>query len=303
MIEILTRALSFMGIIALVYGFKKMHILRSEDFRVLSTLIAKLTLPCAIIVNFSQRPLDTSLFFLIVLGFAGTILMIGWGYLMGRNKSPKEQAFLMINHSGYNIGTFAIPYLQSFVGPAGVVYASMFDIGNSVLCTGGTYTLAAGVLDKKEKTSFLGMLKKSVMSSVPLCTYLVMITIGLLHITLPKGILTFTGIIADSNGFMAMAMLGLGLELNFNREHLAVIGKIIAARYGFAVIFAALAYFLLPFPYEVRKTLVIVFFAPLASFDAIFTEKCHLDVGLASELSSISILVSLVIMTGLLMLL
>ncbi|MGI6069565.1 MAG: AEC family transporter [Blautia sp.] len=303
MIEILTRALSFMGIIALVYIFKKVHILRSEDFRVLSTLIAKLTLPCAIIVNFSKRPLDTSLFFLIVLGFAGTILMIGWGYLMGRKKSSQEQAFLMINHSGYNIGTFAIPYLQSFVGPAGVVYASMFDIGNSVLCTGGTYTLASGVLDKKEKTSFFGMLKKAVMSSVPLCTYLVMIALGLLHLKLPQGILTFTGIIADSNGFLAMAMLGLGLELNFNREHMAIIGKIMAARYGFALLFAGLAFFLLPFPYEVRKTLVILFFAPLASFDTIFTEKCNLDVGLASEINSISIIISLFLMTGLLMVL
>lgn len=303
MADILMRAFSFMGIIALVYIFKRVHILKKEDFRVLSALVAKVTLPCAIIVNFSKRPLDTSLLFLMILGFMGTLFMIGWGYIAGRKKTVEEQAFLMINHSGYNIGTFAIPFLQNFVGPAGVIYASMFDIGNSILCTGGTYTIVSGVMNQGEKSSLWGAVKRTLTSSVPLCTYIVMITLGLLHIALPKGILTFAEIVADANGFLAMAMLGLGLELTFNREHLAVIAQIVLARYGFAFIFALAAFFLLPYSYDVRKTLVIIFFAPLAAFDAIFTEKCGLDVGLASEVSSISIIISLIIMTALLLVL
>lgn len=303
MTEILIRALSFLGIIALIYLLKRWNVLRKEDFKVISTLVAKLTLPCAIIVNFSQRSLDVSLFFLSVVGFVVTIAMIGWGYFVGRKKSKEEQGFLMINHSGYNIGSFAIPYLQSFVGPAGVVYASMFDIGNSIFCTGGTYTIVSGVVKGEGKINPLSILLNTMKSSVAFCAYIIMVILGLLHISLPQGILTFTGIIANANSFMSMAMLGIGLELTFNKEHMTMIGKILAARYGFAAVFAALAFFLLPFSYDVRKTLVILFFAPLAAFDTLFTEKCGLDVGLASELNSITIMISLCIMTVLLLVL
>ena len=49
---------------------EKIHILKKEDFRVVSALVVKITLPCAIINNFSQMDFDTSLFFWFPLDFA-----------------------------------------------------------------------------------------------------------------------------------------------------------------------------------------------------------------------------------------
>ena len=63
------------------------------------------------------------------------------------------------------------------------------------------------------------------------------------------------------------------------------------------------AWFLLPFDRALKKTLVILLFSPLASFDPIFTEKCGGDVGLSSEINSISIIISIVCMTLLLIIL
>lgn len=125
-----------------------------------SALVVKITLPCAIINNFSQMDFDTSLFFLVPIGFCGTLFLIGTGYFMARKKSPDEKAFQMIDHSGFNIGTFAIPYLHSFVGPSGVIAASMFDIGNSLLCTGGTYALASSVQSPDNRTTLGSLLKR-----------------------------------------------------------------------------------------------------------------------------------------------
>ena len=279
MADILTRAAALICMIALAFTLKKIHILKKEDFRVVSALVVKITLPCAIINNFSQMDFDTSLFFLVPIGFCGTLFLIGTGYFMARKKSPDEKAFQMINHSGFNIGTFAIPYLHSFVGPSGVIAASMFDIGNSLLCTGGTF------------------------SSVPTLTYLLMTLLSLLHLRLPGGILTFAGIGAEANAFMAMTMLGIGMELTLNRRHFSSITRILSVRYLVALIFSLAAWFLLPFDRALKKTLVILLFSPLASFDPIFTEKCGGDVGLSSEINSISIIISIVCMTLLLIIL
>ena len=52
-----------------------------------------------------------------------------------------------------------------------------------------------------------------------------------------------------------------------------------------------------------RQNMQMVFQDPLASFDPIFTEKCGGDVGLSSEINSISIIISIVCMTLLLIIL
>lgn len=302
MTEILTRAASLICMVALAFTLKKIHILKKEDFRVVSALVVKITLPCAIIINFSRMDFDVSLFFLVPIGFCGTLFLIGIGYFMARKKSPNEKAFQMINHSGFNIGTFAIPYLHSFVGPSGVIAASMFDIGNALLCTGGTYALASSVQDPHNRPTIGSLLKKT-FSSIPTLTYLLMTLLSLLHLRLPKGILTFTEIGADANAFLAMAMLGIGMELTLNRRHFSAITRILSVRYLAAMAFSLAAWFLLPFDRTLRKTLVILLFSPLASFDPIFTEKCGGDVGLSSEINSISIIISIICMTLLLIIL
>lgn len=299
MSAILIRATAFVCLIFLAYGFKKINLLKKEDFRVLSTLVTKVTLPCAIITNFSQFDYDISLLFLALIGFLATLFMVGFGYLAAAKKGRNEQAFQMINHSGYNVGTFALPYLQTFVGSSGVIYSCMFDIGNAILCTGGTYALASAVQNPQKKTT-LGSLLKNTLSSVPLLTYLLMSLLGILHLKMPQPILVFTEIGAAANGFLAMMMLGVGMELHFQREQAGSICKILCARYGFAGIFSTAVWFFLPFSHDIRKVLVLLLFAPLASFDPIFTERCKGDVGLSSALNSISILVSMVCMTGLL---
>ena len=53
MADILTRAAALICMIALAFTLKKIHILKKEDFRVVSALVVKITLPCAIINNFT----------------------------------------------------------------------------------------------------------------------------------------------------------------------------------------------------------------------------------------------------------
>ena len=77
------------------------------------------------------------------------------------------------------------------------------------------------------------------------------------------------------------------------------IAKILAWRYLFAVVLSCAIYFLLPFDQVIRQTLVLVCFGPISAIAPAYTGMCGGDEGLASCANSLSIICSMIVMTGL----
>lgn len=129
-----------------------------------------------------------------------------------------------------------------------------------------------------------------------------MTVLSFLHISLPAVALSFTETVGGANAFVALFMTGIGFELKLDRENLAEIGKTLALRYGIAVIMSLAAFFLLPFSLEVRQALAVIAFGPVSSVAPAFSGRLGLDVGLASVINSLSIVVSVICMTAALIL-
>lgn len=121
MLDLLTRAGAFIAIILLGMLLRRIGLFREEDFRVLSNIVIKITLPAAIVTSFSQDQIQGDMLILALLGFGGGVLYMLCGFLMSLRKSKEQRAFSVLNLPGYNIGTFALPFTQSFLGPMGVV--------------------------------------------------------------------------------------------------------------------------------------------------------------------------------------
>ena len=199
----------------------------------------------------------------------------------------------MLNLAGYNIGTFVIPFAQSFLGPMGVIATSLFDTGNAVICLGGAYSLASMV---KDGSGFsVKRILKALSKSVPFVCYVTMLLLNLLRISVPNFVLSTAQIVANANAFMAMLMIGVGLKLDWNPSQMRTIAKLMGIRYGIAAVLALIFYFLLPFELEVRQALVILAVSPIGSAVPGFTGEMKGDVGLSSALNSISIVTSIVI--------
>ena len=77
---VLAKAFAFMGIIVLGYTLKKIHVFKPEDFYVLSKIVIRITLPCAIISNFSKISMDMSMLILCVIGIVCNLIYVGIGY-------------------------------------------------------------------------------------------------------------------------------------------------------------------------------------------------------------------------------
>ena len=291
MAEILMKAGSFIAIIILGYVLRRRGFFKEEDFYVLSRIVLKITLPAAIVTNFTGIDMKPSMLLMSLLGLGGGIILTGMAFLISAGKNGEEKAFNIINLTGYNIGNFTMPFAQSFLGPLGVVATSLFDSGNALVCLGGTYSVAV-----------IMPIIKTLLSSVPFDAYLLMTVLSLLHLSLPAPMVSFTGIIANGNAFMAMLMLGVGFKMTLDKSRMGKIIQILFIRYSVSIALAAAFYFLLPFELEYRQALAILALSPIASAAPAFTGDLDGDIGLASAVNSISIVISIVLITGTLLL-
>ena len=187
---VLARAMAFILIIVTGYVLKKKGFFHPDDFYLFSKVVIRITLPCAIISNFSRISMDNSLLFMCVLGLAANLLMVIVGFVVNLRGTGLDKAFDMINLSGYNIGNFTLPFVQSFLGPMGFAATSLFDAGNAVMCTGVTFTMSSLVAGTGDRPSVKNV-AKSLFSSLPFDAYLIMTMLAVLRIGLPEVVVSY----------------------------------------------------------------------------------------------------------------
>ena len=298
MLDVLLKAGCFIAIIILGITFKKIGIFKDSDFSVLSNVTLKITLPAAIINNFANKELDPSMFTLTLLAIFCGAVYIALGFLLNLRNGQEQRAFEILNYPGYNIGCFSLPFVQSFLGPIGVISCCLFDIGNGFICLGGAYSVASMVKDGGKFS--IKRILRTLSKSIPFLCFIIMPILCLLHIPIPKAVTSFTEIIGNANAFTAMLMLGVGFKLSADKSQISRIIRVLTVRFSVAAILAILFYFLLPFSAEIRKTLVLLVFSPIGSAVPAFTGEMKSDVGLSSAINSISIICSIIFMVLLL---
>ena len=298
MSDILIKAGCYIAVIILGFTLRRIGFFDEHAFPVLSKLVIRVTLPAALISNAVGRVIDPAMLTLALLGLGGGVLYMSLGWLLNRRRSKEQQAFEMLNMPGYNIGTFALPFTQSFLGSVGVLTTSLFDVGNAFICLGGAYGIASAVKDGKGFD--MKRVLKALSVSVPFLAHIITVIMNLLYIPIPDVVADFAGIIASANVFLAMLMIGVGFKTDMDFTQIGCIIRVLLTRYGIATVLALCYYFLLPFPLEVRQTLVLLTFSPIGSAVPGFTAEMKGDVGLSCTINSLSIVTSILIMVTLL---
>lgn len=298
--EILLRALSLVLIVGLGNLIKHAGWVKASDFPIFSAIVLRITLPAALITSFNEFEVTTGLLFLAAVGLGVNLVQAGAGYLMNRRRGPDNQAFGVLNVGSYNIGAFATPYISGFMGPQSMIYASVFDIGNA-LAAGGVAVGWAKHIAREDRATTPLTFVRDMFSSPVFVTYLVLLVMGLLSLRFPPQVITFTSIVGAANTFLAMLMIGIGLELRLPRHRLASAVRHLAVRYGLACVFAVVTWFGLPVGEEIRIVLCMLFFAPIAAMISGFTAEVDGDVEVSTFMTSVSILVGIVMMPALLL--
>lgn len=299
---VLVKAFGFLFMIALGFVLKRVGLFSLDDSGLLSKLVLKITLPMAIISNFRGLELNRSYLLAIGVGFGVHIVAIAVVLLLTRKKSPAHKAFYIINTSGYNIGLCTLPYMSSFFAADAVALVCMFDVGNAIMCFGITFTIAMMIAKGKEGINGKEILK-TLFSSMPFVTYLVMILLCAGNIQLPEPVYTVAGMIGQANAFLAMLLIGILFEPKINKSELKDMTGVFLLRMALGIAFALLIYYFLPVPLMYRQILAIIVFSPILSVAPIYTERCGYNRSVAAVLNSFMLPFSMVVMTILLILL
>ena len=298
MLDLLIRAGCFVAIIILGIVLRQIGFFKENAFEVLSKIVLKITLPAAIVKNFATSTIDTSMLTLALLGFLGGAIYMSVAALINLRGPKERRAFDLLNLEGYNIGVFALPFISTFLGPMGVVTASIFDVGNAFVCLGGAYGIASSI--KGGAGLSFKRIGKALVTSVPFLSYIIMFPIALFHVPVPGPVLQLADIISSSNAFIAMLMIGVGFKLKMDKSQLGHVVKLVVLRYGIATVLALGFYFLLPFSQEIRQTLVLLAFSPISASVPGFTRELGEDAGLSSTVNSVCIVISIIVMVTLL---
>lgn len=302
MFSVLLRAFSFTLVIIIGIAMKATGLVPKDAGASVKKFLIYVTLPCAIITNFAAiEDMGFEMLIIALLGIVVNIVMIAIGAVITKKKQKGEQALNMLCLPAYNIGAFCLPFVQSFLPAIGSVTACMFDVGNSIMCTGGTYAFVAEyVSENKKKGIDFGSFTRRLITSPPLIAYVVMFILSVMKFDMPQTVLTLIDPMAKANTFVAMLMLGLLFHIEFKKEYMGEIIKLVVIRHIFAVICALLFFFALPFNLVIRQTLVLLCFAPMSAVAPAYTGMCGGDEGMASCANSVTILCSLVTITALL---
>ena len=229
MIDVLIKALGFILVIIIGFVLKQFKILKKEDGYILATIIMNVTLPCALFSNANGITINGAMLILIAIGIIVNLIMVAVGYFASNGKPAPTQAAYMINCSGYNIGNFVLPFVQAFFPGMGVAYLCMFDVGNALMGLGGTFAIASSVVNKQEKLSVSNVCKK-LFSSIPFDVYIIIFFLALFKIRIPDAVLSITDFIGAGNGFLAMLMIGLLLEIKISRNDFKDLIRVLGIR-------------------------------------------------------------------------
>lgn len=299
MAEVLTKAGVLLAMIALGYVFKRARLFGRSDCETVSKLVFRLTLPCAAVTAFSEGfQQDLTLYLVMVLGLASDVLLWAGAFLVTRRRGEEVRAFYTQNVSGYNIGAFTLPFVQSFLGSSGVVTACMFDMGNALMCTGGNYAITSTLMGKTEGGRLKTFLRR-LFSSVTIDTYLVLLVLGSMHVSLPGPVLAFAERVGAANPFLSMIMIGMMMEFSFEADSVKKAALTLGIRYAAATAFSLFFYYALPIPLEIRQILVLLSFSPIPSMSPYFTEQICGDGSLSGFTASFSFVISVACITAL----
>lgn len=299
MAQVLHDAALLLAIIVAGWGVKRLGWLAESDFRVLSLVVLRVTLPCALLTVAENVRLGASALWLLGLGLGINLVQEVAAYLVERRRGRQAQAFAVLNTGGHNLGLFTMPYLAGLVGPHAIPPALVFDITNS-WGAGGTGYGWGLALAREDSPVTAGVIVRQMFRSPVFLTYLTILLLRLADVSLPGIVLDFTSLVGQANTFLAMFMLGVGLRLTLPRSRLATAVRLLALRYVITVAAALLTWYLLPLDAFTKMILCAVYFSPIPAMASGFTQEARGDVQLSAFMTSASILVALAVIPAVL---
>lgn len=292
---VLIRSFTFIFIIALGNILKQKGFFQKEDSRFLSKIIMNITLPSLLLSSSLTFLFNSTTIVLVAIGFLTNITFALVSRLLFLKNSKVEQGSSMISCSGFNIGNVTIPFALSFFSGTALSYVMMFEIGNVLGWMGGAYSVAKNVAKDDGSKFSIKALATTLSKSLPFLTYLFIITLALLKVSLPTQLITVIGTIGSANTFLVFLMIGIMLEIKFDKLQMERVWKILGFRLAGSILLSLAVFFLLPIPMLAKSIVILCLASPIPSVATVFAKGFGDDSSVPALVNSIAIVVGILL--------
>ncbi len=183
-----TNSVFVITIAIILTGFllKKYNLISEKEGKTISKFLMHTTFPALMIISMARVKLETSLIlipiFALVVGLS--MLLIAWIWFSNYEKALR--GVLTMGVGGFNSGLFGFPIIEGLFGKQAMVYAIMFDIGNTFIVFGAIYSIGTYFSTKKKSETGIKPIIKKVFSLPPVLGILLGLIINFTNIPLPK---------------------------------------------------------------------------------------------------------------------
>ena len=152
MAEVFLNTLTYLIIIGLGFFLKKIKLLGDNVANVIMALILNLTLPCLLINSSVDSSLTSDMIIFMFLGILTNLSAIGLSLFLSRKDNDQlYRGVKLLASSGIDVGDFVLPFIQAFYPGMGVMILCIYNIGNTLMNSGGNYAIAAKISASGEK--------------------------------------------------------------------------------------------------------------------------------------------------------
>lgn len=291
-----------LGIITMGFLLKKYKYLTETEGKTISKFLMHTTFPALMIVSSARVKIEPSLFLIpiLCLAFCGTTLGIAWIWF--RKEPSALRAVLVMGAGGLNVGLFGFPIIEGIWGTKAMLYAVMFDIGNTIITFGVAYPIGNYFYSKGEGSLDLKKLLKRVISLPPVMGMLIGLCINFSKIELPDIAYSFLDTLAKSNKSLVLLLMGIYLSFELDKSMMKYISKVLFIRISVGLFTVFCLYQGLE-PSLMRSVLIALVTLPLGMTILPFSDEFNFDSRVAGTMVNLSLVLSFIILWSLVYLL
>lgn len=286
-------------ILTILLGFflHRIHVFSKEDALTISKIMMNVTLPAVVVKNLNGMILNMDIFVAAMAGFAINAFFCAMAFVFSSKSDVEDRAVKIFSFCSFNIGSYTIPVLNSFVTPAAMAGILAFNYPGTAIFT---YCVAPAVgcaLYGKKGEPLVISVQKKLLRNVPAMTCFGMLFLCFAHISFPSGMLGFFTMLSEANTTLAMLSIGILLNFRFSKPELVADLKTVLLRLSFAAISATAILLILPASEELCKALALTVFAPIASSMPIIALHSGYKGGRVAVVNSLYLIVSVCVMS------
>ena len=281
---ITTLAFIFTGFLLKVGG-----IIKEQEGKILSRLLMHTTFPALMIVSTIHIDLNFRLFLIPLFAIGISAIMLTIAFFLFKKEKNSIRGVLTMGSGGWNVGLFGFPLIESIWGAKALLFAIMYDIGNTFLAFGVLYPIGSHFSEVPSRGK-LNMLKK-VLLLPPVLGMIMGLTLNASNIPLPIILEEVLTTLAKANKPLVLLLLGIYLSFNLDKNQFNGILKVLSIRYGIGLLTILAIYLLLP-KSLMSSVLIALVILPVGMSVLLFSDELGFDAKIAGTLANLSLLLS-----------